>query len=563
MTGRLPFDPNRARGRVPSKPTTPKPAGEAPLSVSQLASSIDAALRTGLPAKVRVRGEVSGLRERTHLYFDLKDGSAVVNSVMFASAWRKSKVRIETGVEVIATGRVEFYAPGGKVSLIIDRVEAVGRGALEAELRALVEELRGLGWLDAERKRALPVFPRRVAVITSRSGAALQDVIDTARRRCPAVGLLTIDARVQGEGAAGEVAAALRAVGARAGELDIDAVLVTRGGGSMEDLWAFNERAVARAIVECPIPVVAAIGHETDTTIAELVADVRAATPTQAAMRLTPDREALEREVSSLWRRAHARVSDRVAGEVRRVASCASRPVMADPRRILELQRDRLLRTGRQATAAVRERASRCARRVDALAVRLERLRPATQQATRAAHVDDLAARLVRVGRRRLTTARATLPGLERGLAHAASRMTSAEDERLAGLERELRAVGPMSVLARGFSVTTVMGGGPDGSAVRSVRDVGGGAVVRTRVSDGAFDSVVAEDATDTRLEKATPAAGPLARGRASDAPVKRRRSRRAGSKADPSQMGLFGSGDGGGHDGGDEGGAANGADAR
>lgn len=539
MTGRLPFDPSRVRG-APAKAGEPGPDADAPLTVSQLASSIDGALRSGLPAKVRVRGEVSGFRDRTHWYFDLKDGSAVVNAVMFASAARRAPVRIENGVEVIATGRVEFYAPGGKVSLIVDRVEPVGRGALEAKLRAMIEELRELGWLDEQRKRPLPVFPRAIAVITSRTGAALQDVIDTARRRCSAVGLVVVDARVQGEGAAPEVAGAIRWVNAHRDELGVDAILVTRGGGSMEDLWAFNERAVARAIVESALPVVAAIGHETDTTVAELVADCRCATPTQAAMRLTPDREALERQLDSLWRRAGARVRERVTAETRRVHALATRPVLADPARILTIQRAQLDGLGRRARAAAGAGLARASRRVGDLAVRLERARPTSVQARRAARVDELGARLRRVARRAVAGRSRELPDLARSLAASGQRLVALEDERLAGLERELRAVGPQAVLARGFSVTT----GPDGRAVRSVEEVTAGQRVRSRVADGSFESVVGEGERDAgpRTPPRTPPGTPPGSPGEPPPPAPRRRSRRAGARKGPdaNQMDLF-----------------------
>jgi exodeoxyribonuclease VII large subunit len=527
MSGRLPFDPSRARGGDRGGVS----AGDTPLTVSQLAARIDAALRSGLPAKVCVRGEVSGLRERTHLYFDLKDGDSVVNSVMFASAWRRAGVRLESGVEVVATGRVEFYAPGGKVSLVVERIEPVGRGALEARLRAFIEEIRALGWLDDERKRALPVFPRRVAVVTSRSGAALQDVIDTARRRCPAVALAVVDARVQGDGAAGEVAHAIRWLGRDHLRLGVDAILVTRGGGSMEDLWAFNERVVADAIVRCPIPVVAAIGHETDTTVAELVADARCATPTQAAMRLTPDREALERELSSVWRRASARVRDRIVGGARVVRGLGSRPALSDPRRIVSARRERLDARARRLGAAERARLGVERRQIDGLALRLERARPAAVHARRVTHIEELSARLGRVIKRAERSAWRELPRFGSALVAATRRQIDQEDERLAGLERELRAVGPRAVLARGFTVTT----GADGRAVRSVRDVSTGEGIRTVVVDGSIASVVSGEGV--------PGGGDGAEAAPGKPPTRRRRSRRAGTRESRGQMDLFGGG--------------------
>ena len=438
-------------------------------SVSELASRIGSALSSGLPARVSVRGEVSGLRDRTHWYFDLKDEDSVVNAVMFAGKARRSSLRPENGQEVVAHGRVEFYAPGGRVSLIVDRIEAVGAGALEARLRALIEELRGLGWLDPARKRRAPAFPRRVAVVTSATGAALQDVIDTMRRRCPAVGLLVVDARVQGDRAAGEVAAAIGALCARRAELGIDAILVTRGGGSMEDLWAFNEREVARAIYESTVPVVAAIGHETDTTLAELVADVRCATPTQAAMLLTPDREALSEQVGSLEAALVGAVRRRLDRAHRELNAIERHPVIARPRRLLEIQGDRVSGLERRIGAGTRAAVARERDRLGSLAFRLERCRPGAAHARRSERVAQLSARLDRAVRGRVR----------------------AQRERLAARARELAIASPLSVLDRGYSYTT----DARGNAIRSTGQVKGGQRIQTRVADGTFGSVVGRDA--------------------------------------------------------------------
>ena len=189
----------------------------------------------------------------------------------------------------------------------MSNLSPVGDGALAIRFRALCEELRKLGYFEEARKKHLPLFPRRVAVITSAGGAAAADVVTTASQRCKAVGLLIVNVRVQGDGAAREIAHAIRWTDAQHVRLKADAMLVTRGGGSMEDLWAFNERIVADAIFKCSLPIVAAIGHESDTTIAELVADVRASTPTQAAMRLVPSATELCRHMEHLAHRIEAR----------------------------------------------------------------------------------------------------------------------------------------------------------------------------------------------------------------------------------------------------------------
>ena len=501
MAGRLPFDPGRARG---SQRRRDGGGSDGPLTVSQLAAFIDAALRSGIPSPVHVTGEVSGFRDRTHWYFDLKDGESVVNAVMFASAARRSSVALENGAQVIARGRVEFYSPGGRVSLVVDRLEPAGKGALEAQLRRLVEDLRGRGWLDEERKRPLPLFPRRVAVVTSRTGAALQDVTDTARRRCPAVDLLVVDVRVQGARAAPDVAAAIRRLGARAEALGVGAILVTRGGGSMEDLWAFNEEVVAAAIVDSPIPVVAAIGHETDTTVAELVADVRCATPTQAAVRLVPDRADLLRQVAALAKQGSATLERRLGRASQRLEGLAQRPAMSKPRSIVDQRAEAIAERERRLRRSMRSAIGRERGRLSEALVELERRRPAGEHARRAEHVDQLSQRLRRVIARRTRKCREDLAASEGAMLTAADGRARESRRRLEAISRELEAVGPAAVLRRGYTVTTA----EDGRAIRSAGDVEPGQSVRTRTADGSFDSVVGGDAPAERPDGRSKARG-------------------------------------------------------
>ena len=252
---------------------------------------------------MRVVGEVSNLSDRTHWFFSLKDEGAAMRCVCFASNAKRVGFPMRDGMQVVVTGRVDFYDAQGSVQLYVDRIEPVGQGALELKLRQMIEELKGLGYFDLEHKQPLPTMPTRIAVVTSRSAAALQDVINTVNQRWAGCRLYLYDVRVQGEQAAGEIAEAIKRISKHGKKLGIDAVILTRGGGSIEDLWAFNERVVADAVYACGLPIVAAIGHETDTTVAELVADVRCATPTQAAMTLVPEREALHHQVHQLGQR--------------------------------------------------------------------------------------------------------------------------------------------------------------------------------------------------------------------------------------------------------------------
>jgi exodeoxyribonuclease VII large subunit len=311
------------------------------------------------------------------------------------------------------------------------------------------------------RKRPIPAFPRRVAVVTSRSAAALQDVLDTMRRRWPAIIVQLVDVRVQGDGAAEEVAGALRWLGHRAGENGTDVILVTRGGGSMEDLWAFNERVVAEAIVGSPIPVVAAIGHETDITIAELVADLRCATPSQAAMRLTPDLAAAMEQLDALATQMRSAVVTEI-DQVQQIDSM-----------------------GRHLRLVMHGRVQSIATRLERLSGRLESHRPTALHARRIEALNLAEVRLVAAMRSRLGAI--NIPSLADRLARA----WAVADERiathLAGLHRQLGAVGPMSVLRRGFSYTLL----EDGRLLKSPTDAAAGDRLLTRLADGEVRSIV------------------------------------------------------------------------
>lgn len=503
MTGRLPFDPKRMSDARPKSAPT---GGDRPLRVSELAARIEDAVRQGLPQRVRVVGEVSGAVERTHWYFNAKDADAVIACVMFASAARKGGTKLENGREYVLSGRVEYYAKGGKVSFLVDRLEPVGEGALDAAFRALCEEIRSLGWFDPARKKALPTFPRRVAVVTSASGAALQDVLNTMARRCPAVGVLVVDVRVQGERASDEIAGAIRGVSENRDRLGVDAMIVTRGGGSKEDLWSFNERVVAQAIVESSIPIVAAIGHETDTTIAELVADERASTPTQAAMRLTPDRAELNRQVVAAAQRLKVGLLRGVSHERERLRAASRHPLFKDPSWLLERAGMSVRGVSARLTSVATDRLMKAQRRVDGASIRHERVSPSGVVGRSKARLGAAEARF-RVGMA--------------GAVREASL-------RLLGAERQLESVGPRSVLGRGYSWTRTK----DGRLVRSVADVSPGGQIRTQVLDGVIDSVVGQPGDQS---------GNDLRERIVVSPRPRSRS----SAKDASQLGLFPGGQG------------------
>ena len=292
--------PCRAFRSFRSSPPTTRP-GAPFCTVSELTAQIKMVLEEGF-AEVAVQAEVSNLaRPRSgHIYLSLKDDSAQIRAVLWKSEAQRIVFDLTDGLAVRVWGRLAVYAPRGEYQLVIRRIEPEGIGALELAFRQTVARLAAEGLFDPARKRPLPRYPRRIVVVTSPSGAAVRDLLQVIGRRWRASEILIAPSRVQGAGAAGEVVAALALANRVAGA---DLIIVARGGGSLEDLWTFNEEAVARAIVGSRLPVVSAIGHEVDVTIADLAADRRALTPSEAGEICVPDAEEVRRAIDRLAQR--------------------------------------------------------------------------------------------------------------------------------------------------------------------------------------------------------------------------------------------------------------------
>lgn len=489
---RLPFDPDRAVGPEPADAPARREAKarrlqEAEhLTVSQVAELIKTTLEQRVPSPLRVIGEVSNLSRPNHWYFSLKDDKAVLNCVAWASAVKKFRFVPAEGDEVVATGHISHYGPQGRTQLYVSALKPVGAGALDLMFRQMCDELRTLGYFDESRKKSLPVFPRRIAVVTSESSAAWQDVIATAGQRCNAVGLLLADVRVQGEGAAEQVADAIRRIDTNRDTLGVDAILVTRGGGSAEDLWTFNERVVADAAFTCELPIVAAIGHESDTTVIELVADVRAATPTQAVMRLIPVSSQLLEQVHHLDHRLNSLMVRLVERQRERLAVITRTTLFRDPGSLVREAKTAIGRHQRDLRRALRARVIHEQARLERLAGRLQRLRPealASQHRQWLAVLDD---RLRRALRRHVDQ-RQLLDGHQQRLGQVVRANCRRITERLDAMSRQFASIGPERVLARGYSYTTTA----QGDLIRSARSVSGGQHIVTRMVDGSFGSTV------------------------------------------------------------------------
>jgi exodeoxyribonuclease VII large subunit len=422
-------------------------------------------LRGALEAfgRVSVEGEVSGFKRAAsgHLYFDLVDEEARLACVV----WRtnaKSAVRFELaeGMQVVAHGRLDVYPPRGSYSLNVQRLEPSGVGLLLAQFEALKAELKRRGWFD--QKRPLPRLPRTIGVVTSRDGAALRDFLRTRSLRWPLYPVRLAHAPVQGPGAAVEIARARE----RLDRSGVDVIAVIRGGGSLEDLWAFNELPVAAAIHAASVPVVSGVGHESDTTLADLVADVRAHTPTDAAQILFPERAALAGELERLSGWLLEAIDGALRSRERRLAELAGTRVLRDARWIAVERERRLGELVRRAGALLGERLARSETHASRLHRRLERRSPqvelelCTRRLERAAATGALAARRL----------------LERRERH--SELTAAK----------LHAFSPLAILARGYSITTRAG---DGTPLVDPAALAPGEAIATRLAGGRVISQV------------------------------------------------------------------------
>ena len=262
-------------------------------TVSQVNLLIKIALEEKLPSRLIIKGEISDWKHHSsgHCYFSLKDENGILPCVMWASKFKNVKFTPEDGLAVLGTGYIDVYPPHGKYQFYVESMAPAGVGALQLAFEQMVKKLRDEGLFEDEHKKALPPYPMRIGILTSESGAALHDIADSIYSRWPCTKLFLYPVPVQGDGAAAKIAAALRDVNSRNKKLNLDVLIVGRGGGSLEDLWAFNEEVLARAIFSSQIPVISAVGHEVDTTIADLVADARASTPTKAGVVVVPDIE--------------------------------------------------------------------------------------------------------------------------------------------------------------------------------------------------------------------------------------------------------------------------------
>ena len=430
------------------------------LTVSELSARLRGVLEERFPA-VWVEGEISNFRAFTsgHAYFTLKDEGAQVRCVLFRNRLRRIRFEPGDGQHVLAFGGLEVYAQRGEYQLVVELLEPRGLGALQLAFAQLKERLATEGLFEAARKRPIPRFPRKIGIVTSPTGAAIRDMLRVIGRRFGEIHIVLAPSRVQGEGAAQEIAQGVRELNALGG---VDVIIVGRGGGSLEDLWAFNDERLARTIAASKVPVVSAVGHEVDFTIADFVADLRAPTPSAAAELVVREKQIVADAVADLARRLH-RAAERVVGLRRdRLEALRRRRVLADPARPLrDLDRrvdDALVRLTRAAGAVVR----RAAHRVELATRGLRTASPVARAAADRRRLGDLHGRLDRAAARALDRSR----------------------HRLGAATGRLDSLSPLAVLSRGYSLTRT----PDGRIVRRAGDVRAGDDVRVLLHEGGLE---------------------------------------------------------------------------
>ena len=343
-------------------------------TVSELTGEIKDLIEGNLP-EVWVSGEVSScLRANSgHIYFTLKDEGAQLSAVVWRNTASRFRFELHDGLQVVVNGSVEVYASRGSYQVIVRQLIPQGVGALELAFRQMHTKLEAEGLFNPARKRPIPRFPKRIALVTSPTGAAVRDMIQVITRRWQAADIIIVPVKVQGDGAAQEIATALRNVH-RLSEVDV--VICGRGGGSLEDLWAFNEEVVARAIAACRLPVISAVGHEIDVTIADLVADVRALTPSEAGERVAPDHTEVTRALDNLRQRLVSGLKNRAVKARLQLDGLASRRVIARPFQRVHDEFTRLDELDVRLRRAVRQRAVSAKQQLDMAAATLDALSP-------------------------------------------------------------------------------------------------------------------------------------------------------------------------------------------
>ena len=431
-----------------------------PLSISQLNLDAQGLLESSFPL-IWLQGELSNFSRPAsgHWYFSLKDSRAQINGAMFRNRNRLLDFAPQNGQQVLVRAKVTLYVPRGNFQIVVEHMEPAGQGALKAQFDALKAQLQSEGLFAQDRKQALPAWPSQIGVITSPSGAAIRDILQVLQRRCPSIPVVIYPAAVQGAEAPAQLRQALELAVTRN---ECDVLVIGRGGGSLEDLWAFNDEALTRAVAECPIPIVSAVGHEVDTGLTDFAADLRAPTPSAAAELVSPDLSVVSQRLAGLHRRLRWVMAQQLRTPQERLRHLSQR--LRSPRQHLEQSSQRLDELHNRLQRQMQHR----------LTLLQGRLQPSQQ-------------RLARLSPERLLLDRQQqLAALNKRLPQPIQRQIQQQQVQLAGLSKRLQTASPLETLARGYSITF-----KGDEAVRSVKQLQAGDTLTTRLADGAVTARV------------------------------------------------------------------------
>lgn len=440
-------------------------------TVSQVNTLIKVVLEESLPPRLTVTGEISDWKHHSsgHCYFSLKDETAILPCVMWASKFRTIKFAPEDGMAVFATGHIDVYTTGGKYQLYVDKLDPAGVGALQLAFEQMVRKLRTEGLFDEAHKKALPPYPMRIGIVTSESGAAVHDITDSIRSRWPCAKLFLYPVPVQGEGAAEKIAAALRDINRRNRKLRLDVLIVGRGGGSLEDLWTFNEEVLARAIYDSQIPIISAVGHEVDTTIADLVADARASTPTKAGVVAVPDMLDVLSQLAAMERNLSNQAKSRLQLAQQDLQIILVGAMFRNPLTLVQNAQQRLDELAMDLAQVTRDRLIEAQWQVSALYEQIVRIEPHRLMGRKTVELNDWQNRTDKAMRVILNNCRM----------------------QLTAKENRLTALNPKSVLHRGYSITTDK---KTGLLVRAAQDV--------QIGDDLLTELAGENFIESRVTK-------------------------------------------------------------
>lgn len=430
-------------------------------TVSQVNSLIKAILENNLPERLTITGEITDFKHHHsgHCYFLLKDESSQLPCVMWKSNFIKVKFKPENGLAVIAQGRIDVYPPHGKYQFYVGSMIPAGIGALQLAFEQMVKKLRAQGLFDDAHKRVIPKYPERIGILTSESGAAIEDIKDSIWNRWPCVKLFLYPVPVQGEGAAEQIAAAIRDINRRNKKLELNVLIVGRGGGSLEDLWAFNEEVLARAIYDSTIPIISAVGHEVDVTVADLVADRRASTPTKAGVEAVPDMRDVLIDLSNRQRILNNNIKRRFESAAADLRTILASAVFKNPLLPVRNREQRLDELAASVVDVMRKLLTIARENLHAAYEQIVKLEPHRLLAKKTVELNELRSRAI--------AAMVAVAGSRR-------MQLTAQENRLVGLN-------PKSVLRRGYSITKAK---KTGQLLRNLRDIKVGDFLITELAE-------------------------------------------------------------------------------